>query len=1164
MKKVIAGAMSLSMLLSGIAVPAAYAADTDTAVGERQLEDMNRGVVAVPTSSGVFLSWRLQADEDVIFGSADENVAFDIYRDGEKIATEENTTNYLDANGTKDSVYRVVPTDTELPESSYEINGDSITVNATRAARIYAVKYDANGSLSAVKEFETTERGTTVFSDIGFTPDKVYMWNKSMDPNDLSDDDTALMLKDGYLSIPLDVPEDETITDSSGNSTTYSFKPTDCSAGDLDGDGEYEIVVKFVSNELDVGSSGYSGTTRFNAYKLDGTKLWEKDINLGQNVYSSAHTAQFLVYDFDGDGKAEMTVQTSLGSTDGFGEYVSKASATKSISSITDEKNATADYRAANNGRVTSGEEFLTVFDGETGKAIDTITYPTARYNITCWGKSDGGNRSLRFLGEVAYLDGEKPYAVYWRGYYNHENGRTGVAGISFDGERLSVDYQFDTLKGQKGYTTGNEKYAGEGNHNLTVADVDNDGKDEVISGAMCMEVDDNNKLNPRWCTYKGHGDAMHIGDYDPTHEGYEFFTVHEEGGGENNGVTLDYGASIIDANTGEILKHWTGSKDTARGMMANVGSGGYYQITASSGVGTWQANGNSDFTSASNGMGNNFRVFWDGDLYDELLNGTTITSWNGGSRMSTIFTADNSQSINGSKDNPSLQADLFGDWREEVVYPSSDNKSLNIFTTTTKTDYKIKSLMYDSVYRSGVAAEQTAYNQPPHIGFYLDDSRFHGKLTGIEVNTDNAKKTYYLGEELDKSGITVTGKYSNADDTAIEAFSVSGYDPLTPGEQEIKVEYLGFSDTYTVEVIDESSIDISIDDASFNVGEELDKSAIHVQLNYADGTSKEITNFKVSGYDSMTVGEQTITVTCTGAAGNVYTASLPVYVVTDFTIEDNVITGYTGSEATATVPNDVTQIADGALSSSPLTKIYIYNDDIVLDGDSIFPTDITIACHEGSAAYEYAVSHNITTEIISAGDEVTFDEDFYSSYAGGNMLMQSENAATLADKYVTYNTTAADSHAPWYKDNMYGFSIKTGDSNYLSVSSGVYDEMNAFDQVYITLNESKQADEKRTLSFDIMIPKTSTNSPYAEVQNASGEILGTISALTADTWYTYTVAYNGGEYTATLTSADGTVVSENQSTVSGVPSCIAFKQGYARTMSAAVGVINIDNIIID
>lgn len=177
---------------------------------------------------------------------------------------------------------------------------------------------------------------------------------------------------------------------------------------------------------------------------------------------------------------------------------------------------------------------------------------------------------------------------------------------------------------------------------------------------------------------------------------------------------------------------------------------------------------------------------------------------------------------------------------------------------------------------------------------------------------------------------------------------------------------------------------------------------------------------------------------------------------------------------------------------------------------------------------------------------------------------MQSENAATLADKYVTYNTTAADSHAPWYKDNMYGFSIKTGDSNYLSVSSGVYDEMNAFDQVYITLNESKQADEKRTLSFDIMIPKTSTNSPYAEVQNASGEILGTISALTADTWYTYTVAYNGGEYTATLTSADGTVVSENQSTVSGVPSCIAFKQGYARTMSAAVGVINIDNIIID
>ena len=204
----------------------------------------------------------------------------------------------------------------------------------------------------------------------------------------------------------------------------YDIKPylpyADCSTGDVDGDGEYEIIVKWTSSEHDVGSPGdpaYSGTVHLAAYKLDGTKLWKNDIALGKNVYSSAHTVQFLVYDFDGDGKSEVMCQTSLGSKDGQGKYVSNAAQTdEEIKAITDEENSTADYRGY--GRITEGKEFLTVFNGETGVSMDTINLPTTRgsENGVDYG-DDFGNRSNRFVSDIAYLDGEKPYAIYLRGY---------------------------------------------------------------------------------------------------------------------------------------------------------------------------------------------------------------------------------------------------------------------------------------------------------------------------------------------------------------------------------------------------------------------------------------------------------------------------------------------------------------------------------------------------------------------------------------------------------------------------------------------------------------------------------------------------------------------------------------------------------------------------
>lgn len=738
MKKFLSAILTAAMVTGTVVLPV-NASDTNAATetvsytysyGDgntytREMEKLNRGLVAVNTGSNIFLSWRLLDSEDAIFGNASSNVSFSVYRNGTKIDTVSKATNYTDTSGTAGAKYAVAP-----------------VVGGKEGAKCDAVSVQ-NGN---------------------------------------------------YFDIPLEKPADEKViytypyTDKEGNilatEATYSFSPADCSTGDLDGDGEYEIIVKWTSSERDVGSPGdpaYSGTVRFAAYKLNGTKLWDQDINLGKNVYSSAHTAQFLVYDFDGDGKAEMTVQTSLGSKDAKGNYVSKAADpinNADIYNITDTENEEADFRGY--GRITTGEEFLTVFNGETGAAIDTINLPTARIeggNGAEYG-DDFGNRSNRFVSDVAYLDGVKPYAIYLRGYYFGRNGRqrTSIAGISFDGNRLSPDYRFDTEEGQPGYYEGAYKYVGNGNHNCTVADVDNDGKDEFITGALCMEVTEDNSFKPKWCTFKEHGDALHIGDYDPTHPGFEFFTIHEDGGGSNTlsgeEITLDFGMSVIDAATGEIMFHQSASSDTGRGLMANTGLGGYYQI-AGSNAGYYKADGDRSFTQISTNIGQNFRVFWDGDLYDEILDGTGISSWNGSS-ISNIFSASGCTKINVTKSNPALQADLFGDWREEVVYPTTDGNYLRVFTTTTPTDYKIKTLMHDPVYRSGVAAEQTAYNQPPHVGMYLAADLFTPDIINLEITSLPLKTTYYAGDKLDTTGLVVKATYS--DDTVDENLSSSVY----------------------------------------------------------------------------------------------------------------------------------------------------------------------------------------------------------------------------------------------------------------------------------------------------------------------------------------------------------------------------------------------------
>ncbi|SFE51778.1 rhamnogalacturonan endolyase [Paenibacillus algorifonticola] len=498
---------------------------------------------------------------------------------------------------------------------------------------------------------------------------------------------TVSVWANNYKDIPLDKPAGGTTP--SGESYTYSAN--DASVADLDGDGEYEIVLKWdPSGSKDNSQSGYTGNVIFDAYKMNGEKLWR--INMGKNIRAGAHYSQFLVYDFDGDGKGEVVIKTADGTVDGTGQVIGSS---------------TADYRNSS-GYVLSGPEYLTVFSGQTGAALATTNYVPARGTVSSWGDSYG-NRVDRFLAGVAYLDGVRPSIVMSRGYYT----RTVIAAFDFRNGSLTSRWTFDTN------SSGNSAYAGQGNHSLSVADVDNDGKDEIIFGAMTVD-DNGQKL---YNTNMGHGDAMHVSDLDPNRAGLEVFKVNED-------TSKPYGAQVHDAATGQILWGAYTGADTGRGMAADIdprypGA----EVWAGSGVGLRTSTG--QLISSTPPSSQNFGIWWDGDLLRELLDHVwsgsagvgvgKIEKWNYNTgAVSRLLTATGTYSNNTTKGTPSLQADLIGDWREEVLWRTEDSTKLRLYTTTDVTTYRLYTLMHDAVYRLGVAWQNVAYNQPPHTSYFL------------------------------------------------------------------------------------------------------------------------------------------------------------------------------------------------------------------------------------------------------------------------------------------------------------------------------------------------------------------------------------------------------------------------------------------------------------
>ncbi|MCR5695685.1 MAG: rhamnogalacturonan lyase [Marinilabiliaceae bacterium] len=638
------------------------------------IEQLNRGAIAIKTDSGVFLSWRLLATDS-------PETSFCIMRDGNKISSARNlktATSFFDANGSQHSKYEIVT-------------------------------LDANN-----KSTET------------FTIDSV--WSRPV------------------LQIALDMPANHTTPDGREN----FYMANDCSIGDVDGDGEYELIVKFdPSNSHDNSHKGYTSPVIIDCYKLNGHKLWR--INLGQNIRAGAHYTQFLVYDFDGDGKAEMACKTAPGSVDGSGKYVSEAADDEQIRST----NNSACY-VNKTGHVMDGPEFLTVFNGETGAAMHTVYYEPNRNVVSLdkngWG--DGyGNRSERYLACVAYLPDSHGVGhhniVMCRGYYTYAY----VCAWQFADGKLTKTWLYSTPEKDPLNTL-----YGQGAHSVMVADVDNDGFDEIIYGAAALDHDGTLLHSTGW----GHGDALHVADIVPDRDGLEIFMPHESGRHAGLKHTANdfmaYGAELRDARTGEILWATESSDDNGRGIAADIDpnyDGMEFWSLADNYV--YDAKGNIINKGVEKRPQVNFRVYWDGDLQDELFDGgirrnkrarteqrndttkqqrplfplfdggpgamyakgaSCVYKWNSATKQSEVLQKLDGFTCNGTKNTPNFLGDIFGDWREEIVL--NFGPSLYIYTTTIPTEYRVVTLTHDHQYRMSLASQNVSYNQPPHLSYAL------------------------------------------------------------------------------------------------------------------------------------------------------------------------------------------------------------------------------------------------------------------------------------------------------------------------------------------------------------------------------------------------------------------------------------------------------------
>jgi rhamnogalacturonan endolyase len=590
---------------SGASVP--RESDAGTVMGGEgfyRVEDLDRGVVAVATSAGVYVGWRMLGHE--YDESRPEGTTYELFRDGRSIARVSDSTNYQDVDGS--------------------------------ATSEYSVRASVNGA-------------------VGETSPVVRPWEQN------------------YLRIALQPP-------SSGHDAN------DASAADVDGDGAYELILKWEpKNAKDNSQAGVTDNVFLDCIELDGSRRYR--IDLGPNIRAGAHYTQFIAYDFDGDGKAELAIKTAPGTRDGKGAFLQLGPAAQDDD---------AEVFRNGDGYILSGPEYLTVFDGETGAERATTRFDVARGDVSDWG-DDYGNRGDRFLATAAYLDDSGlPSFVMARGYYT----RTTLTAWNFREGKLAQLWKFDSDDTPR--DADERPFTGQGCHSLSVANTDADPQQEIVYGAMTVDHDGAGKC----ATGLGHGDALHVSDFLPERPGLESFMPHE------TDATPYW--SLRDADSCEIIRQGEiTDEDVGRGVAADI-------LSESPGAELWSAGG-VPLLNASSGerVGDtpssiNFVIWWDADETRELEDGTTIAKYAG----ATLQRCEACASNNGTKSTPTLSADLLGDWREEIIWREADNLALRLYTTTEVTQRRIYTLMHDPQYRVAISFQNVAYNQPPHPSFHI------------------------------------------------------------------------------------------------------------------------------------------------------------------------------------------------------------------------------------------------------------------------------------------------------------------------------------------------------------------------------------------------------------------------------------------------------------
>ncbi|MDQ1053540.1 hypothetical protein QE394_001468 [Arthrobacter sp. SORGH_AS 212] len=741
--------LGLVLTVGCLAAPAAAVGPSPSKPGNPgiQLDYLDRGLVAAGTSEGVFLSWRLLGNEAT--GSSATGLTgtdFNVYRDGQKLATVTDSTNYQDPAGTAASKYQV-----RAVVGGVELDESATATSWGGNFKDIPLKKPADGTTPTGQAYTYSANDTSVGDVDG---DGQYEFIVKWDPNNSKDVSQVGYTGNTYVDT---YKADGTLLHriDLGVNIRSGAHYTQMLVNDFDGDGRAELMMKTAPG---------TKTTNYNA---DGSVAAESfitmlrsDINAGYSNsddyrMSAADYYQHMVKTFQGwtehpevkAGNWPATLEEAFGIAPKYKYPLSQADAealTDYFMDVYAPSRSSRNNLRAFEGFIVSGPEYLTVFEGATGKELKTVAYQPGRTDDgMMWGdyamaRIEPGNRVDRFLAGVAYLDGKKPAAVFARGYYT----RTTLATYTWDGANLSPVWNVDSgwtpmtnpfndsPHGRDGTDPTYGKLTTQGFHSLSASDVDGDGKQEIVYGSATLD-DDGSLLYSSFDTLPagsaapgeearlGHGDAMHVADIDPNRPGKEIFTVHE------GGTYAPYGYAMRDAATGEVLFGAYSGKDTGRGMIGDVDPS--VPGLENWAIGMQSADGRK---LSSTSPGTNMSIRWAADMTTQIVNGSgdqtpTIDDWTRGR----LLTADGTRTNNGTKGTPSLVADILGDWREEMVVRTADSSALRIYLSTEVTDHKLYTLMHDPQYRAEVARQNTTYNQPSYTDFYLASDMHFGDV---------------------------------------------------------------------------------------------------------------------------------------------------------------------------------------------------------------------------------------------------------------------------------------------------------------------------------------------------------------------------------------------------------------------------------------------------